>query len=107
MGGASPQNCTMVNLPAPVDDGLLRVQNMPFSSEVNTRYEDSSWDASGVTASLDPSHFLPLNRVLAIYGGLNCHETIKDFTAKTTYIPTPYMPLLVGSGGEVGRVTLA
>ena len=43
---------------------------MPFSSEVITRDEDSSWAASGVTASLDPSHFLPLNRVLAIYGGL-------------------------------------
>ena len=70
MGRASPQNCTMVNLPALVDDGLLRVQNMPFSSEVITRDEDSSWAASGVTASLDPLHFLPLNRVLAIYGGL-------------------------------------
>ena len=70
MGGASPQNCTMVNLPAPVDDGVLQVQNMPFTFEVITRDEDSSWAASGVTPSLDPSHFLPLNRVLAIYGGL-------------------------------------
>ena len=66
MGGASPQNCTMKNLPAPVGDGVLQVQNRPFTFEVITRDENSSWAASGVTASLDPSHFLPLNRVLAM-----------------------------------------
>ena len=66
MGGASPQSCTMENLPAPVDVVVLRVQNMPFTFEVITHDEVSSWAVSGVTASLDPSHFLPLNRALAM-----------------------------------------
>ena len=69
MGGASSQNCTMENLPAPVDV-VLRVQNMPFTFEVITHDEVSSWAVSGVTASLDPSHFLPLNIRNSGYDGL-------------------------------------
>ena len=57
MGGVSPQNCTMENLPAPVDDGVLRVQNMPFTFEVITRDEDSKpcQEEDSVVATLSPS----------------------------------------------------
>ena len=57
MGGPSPQNCTMKHLLAPVDDGVLRVQNMPFTFEVITRDEDSKpcQEEDGVVATLSPS----------------------------------------------------
>ena len=35
------------------------------------------------------------------------YETIMDLTAKLPIHSRPYMPLLVGSGGEVGGATLA
>ena len=57
MCGASPQNCTMENLPAPVGDGVLRIRSMPLTFLVITRDEDSKPCQGGdkVLATLSPS----------------------------------------------------
>ena len=55
--GAIPQNCTVEDLPAPVDDGELYIWNVPLIFAVITRNKDNKpcRGGNGVLATLSPT----------------------------------------------------